>query len=220
MLSFLELLREEGVYSIVMLTLTRDNIDQVLSLGEKLRGLANLFSFNRICPTGRGALLKHLTREQYKRLLEAYVEASKRNPVLGYKDNLLNLVLEREDHRFGGCTGHGCGAAFDFVAILPDGAVHACRKFDSPIGNLNQQTLGEIYDGSEAGRYRRGIPACDGCRLRAVCGGCMGVTPTARETADPACFIQSGELNQTQRTRPRLNPEEGSHLYDSRLKVR
>ena len=29
---------------------------------------------------------------------------------------------------FGGCTGFGCGAAFNFMAVLPDGEVHACRK--------------------------------------------------------------------------------------------
>ena len=50
-----------------------------------------------------------------------------KNPILGYKDNLLNVVLhERGLAPLGGCTGFGCGAAFNFVhTILPDGEVHA-----------------------------------------------------------------------------------------------
>jgi hypothetical protein len=54
---------------------------------------------------------------------------------MGLKDNLLNLVLaEGGEAPFGGCTGNGCGAAFNFVTLLSDGEVHACRKFPSPWG--------------------------------------------------------------------------------------
>lgn len=54
---------------------------------------------------------------------------------MGLKDNLFNLVLaEGGEAPFGGCTGNGCGAAFNFVTLLSDGEVHACRKFPSPLG--------------------------------------------------------------------------------------
>lgn len=47
-ISFLDLLREQRVRAHVMLTLTRDSLDQVLPLGERLRGLAKRFTYNRL----------------------------------------------------------------------------------------------------------------------------------------------------------------------------
>jgi MoaA/NifB/PqqE/SkfB family radical SAM enzyme len=58
---------------------------------------------------------------------------------------------------FGGCTGFGCGAAFNFVAVLADGEVHACRKFPSPIGNVSRQSIAEIYDSEIVECYRSGL---------------------------------------------------------------
>ena len=55
---FLEVLRELDIYSMVMLTLTRDNIDQVLPLGKFLQGKADTFNFNRLSMVGEGAALK------------------------------------------------------------------------------------------------------------------------------------------------------------------
>lgn len=56
-LRFLDVLRELGVYSMVMLTLTEANMDQVLALADRLRGRADLFTFNRLSPMGEGAEL-------------------------------------------------------------------------------------------------------------------------------------------------------------------
>ena len=47
-MDFLPLLREYGISSMVMLTLTEANIDQVLPLAEKLEGVADDFTFNRL----------------------------------------------------------------------------------------------------------------------------------------------------------------------------
>ncbi len=63
--------------------------------------------------------------------------AERTRPFLGRKEGLLNVLrAEARLPRWGGCTGHGCGAAFNFVALLPDGEVHACRKFPSMLGSL------------------------------------------------------------------------------------
>jgi radical SAM protein with 4Fe4S-binding SPASM domain len=95
---------------------------------------------------------------------------------------------------FGGCAGFGCGAAFNFLALLPDGEVHACRKFPSRIGNLAASTLHDIYEGEAARRYRRGSAACRECPIRPVCGGCLAVTHGFGRNIfverDPYCFIE------------------------------
>ena len=193
-LAFLEDLRAMDIFAMVMLTLTRDNLDQVLPLAERLQGLANRFFFNRLSMVGEGANLHTPERQEYREFLDHFLAAAESNPVIGLKDNLINIALERDNKElFGGCAGYGCGAAFNFVALLPDGEVHACRKFPSPIGNINKMSLGEIYDAQQAARYRQGPSACRGCRIRHVCGGCLAVIHSCGldvfTDRDPCCFI-------------------------------
>ena len=193
-LEFLKTARDLGLRTHVMLTLTRANLDQVIPLGEILRLLTCRLTFNRLAQVGEAVDLESPGKEEFVGFLKTYLAARRENPVLGVKDNLLNIVR----HHFRrpldpGCTGFGCGAAFNFVALLPDGEVHACRKFPSPIGNIRQNTLGEIYDSRAAAQYRSGPAACHGCMLRKSCGGCPAVAygqglNTLRDR-DPQCFF-------------------------------
>jgi selenobiotic family peptide radical SAM maturase len=199
--AFLKVLRDLDVFSMVMLTLTKDNIDQVLPLGEKLSDLTDSFNFNRLSMVGEGANLQLPTPSEYEAFLEKYVEAATSNPVLRLKDNLINIVCHKKGlEPFGGCTGYGCGAAFNFIVALSDGQVHACRKFPSPIGNLFEQSIGEIYDSEIAARYRSGCSACRACTIRPICGGCMAIAYShglnVFEERDPYCFIAKSDDSQ------------------------
>ena len=69
-------LKELDVSSSVMLTLTKDNMDQVLPLAERLRDLTDHFTFNRLSPVGEGASLAMPSRDAYPGFLRAYVDAS------------------------------------------------------------------------------------------------------------------------------------------------
>jgi selenobiotic family peptide radical SAM maturase len=193
-IEFLQVLRDLGVYSMVMLTLTEDNIDHVLPLAEMLRELTDSFTFNRLSQVGEGANLQLPSGDQYARFLEQYLEAADANPILCLKDNLINIIVQQRGMKpFGGCTGFGCGAAFNFLTLLADGEVHACRKFPSLIGNIHEQGIADIYDSDIARRYRTGSSACRACSLRPVCGGCMAVTYShgldVFHDRDPYCFI-------------------------------
>lgn len=199
-MTFLGLLHELGIYSMVMLTLTRDNMDQILPLAERLQGKCDLFTFNRLSMVGEGATLRLPEKEDYLRFLEAYLEASDRYSVIALKDNLINILLRRKGaDLFGGCAGYGCGAAFNFMCLLPDGEVHACRKFPSPIGNIHHQTLAEIYDSEPAERYRAGSRSCRSCAIRPVCGGCLAVSHSFGlrifEERDPFCFMDPSQIH-------------------------
>lgn len=194
-MTFLDRLKRKGIYSMVMLTLTRANMNQVLELAEELRDRVDLFTYNRLSMVGEGANLESPLAEEYQEFVRAYLEAKKTNPVLALKDSLINIEREQRGlGLFGGCTGFGCGAAFNFVSLLPDGEVHACRKFPSPIGHIHQQSLAEIYASVAAQGYRRGCEECAPCRLRPACGGCLavaygwGVDPL--KVKDPACFMK------------------------------
>ncbi len=192
-LAFLDVLRELDVYSMVMLTLTRDNMDQVIPLARLLQGKADVFHFNRLALFGEGANLSLPDRNRYRQFLEDYLAAEKDYPVMGIKDNLVNILrYEKGMDLFGGCAGYGCGAAFNFVSLLADGEVHACRKLPSPIGNIYRTSLAEIYDSVQAQRYRLGPSACRGCDIRPACGGCLASTLSSGlnifEDRDPFCF--------------------------------
>lgn len=193
-MEFLSVLRDLGVYSMVMLTLTKDNIDQVLPLAELLRDRADSFTFNRLSQVGEGASLQLPPPDQYARFLEQYLEAAETNPVIRIKDNLFNIILQKRGERpFGGCTGFGCGAAFNFMTLLADGEVHACRKFPSLIGTIHEQGIGDIYDSAIARRYRAGSSACRTCSLQPVCSGCMAIAYShgldVFHDRDPYCFV-------------------------------
>jgi selenobiotic family peptide radical SAM maturase len=197
-IDFLALLRERGVPSQVMLTLTKANVDQVVPLGELLRDRADALTFNRLAPFGQGASLEQVDFDRYALFCREYIGAARSNPVLGLKDSLLSLALmEHGQPTFGGCTGYGCGAAFTFLALLSDGEIHACRKFPSPIGNIFEHGLAAVYDSPLAERYRRGSSACAGCKLLAACSGCPAVTAgnglDPFEDRDPYCWIRDGK---------------------------
>ncbi|RMG73143.1 MAG: selenobiotic family peptide radical SAM maturase [Nitrospirae bacterium] len=192
-IQFLLLLKELGIYSMVMLTLNRDNLTQVIPLTKELDGIVDCFTFNRLSMVGEGASLRLPDRETFKGFLEQYIELSDRSDMVEIKDNLFNIILQRRGRDlFGGCTGFGCGAAFNFVSLLPDGEVHACRKFPSYIGNIFEESLFDIYHSDRAEIYRRGPSECRGCSIRPVCGGCLAVSYSFgldfTRRKDPFCF--------------------------------
>lgn len=194
-LEFLSLLTELGVPNLVMLTLTKDNLNQVIPLAEKLEGITGALTFNRLALFGEGASLAPPHRVEYQSFLRDYVAALPTHPVLALKDNLLNCVFaEQGRDLFGGCTGFGCGAAFNFLSILSDGGVHACRKLPSPLGTILSQSLEDIYNSNLADRYRAGSSACNDCSLRASCGGCLAVTASFGldpfTCKDPYCMMR------------------------------
>ncbi len=193
-LDFLDRLREMDIFTMVMLTLTAANLEQVLPLGALLAGHADFFTFNRLSAVGEGRNLLMPEKDRFASFLKTYEAAVRENNILGLKDNLINIVKKQDGRRlFGGCTGYGCGAAFNFVALLADGEVHACRKFPSPLGNIKTQSLFDIYHQPTAGMYRQGSEACRECNLNPVCRGCLAVTHSCGgdifKDADPYCFL-------------------------------
>ena len=192
-LAFLDGLRSLDIYTMVMLTLTRDNLAQVLPLAELLKDKADFFTFNRLSTVGEGAKLLMPERAAFESFLRKYATAAAKSPKMGLKDNLLNIIRrEKGSAPFGGCTGHGCGAAFNFLALLPDGEVHACRKFPSLVGTIIENSLYDIYHSELAERYRTGSRACRDCSLNVVCRGCLAIAHSRGldvfTDKDPFCF--------------------------------
>jgi selenobiotic family peptide radical SAM maturase len=198
-IGFLKILKDLGVYSMVMLTLTRDNLDQVLPLIQILRGHCDAFFFNRLSLVGRGAELQLPDPDAYSLFLDAYTKIAEDDPMVGLKDNLFNIIKHQTGMKpFGGCTGYGCGAAFNFLVVLSDGEAHACRKFPSKLGNIFEQSLEAIYNSPRASLFRQGCSACFSCDIRPVCGGCLAIAHSfdldVFTQKDPFCFIGSNPI--------------------------
>jgi selenobiotic family peptide radical SAM maturase len=192
--SFLDTLNNKKIKSAVMLTLTKSNINQVLPLAEFLKDKTDCFSFARPASTGLGPVYDAPEREKYKNFIDSYITASMNNPIMGYKENLINIELKKRGMEpYGGCSGFGCGAAFCFLALFPGGDVHACGKINSPLGNIKESTILEIYSSEEARQYRIGPEECASCALRKYCGGCSAVATAfgfdCSKKHDPYCFI-------------------------------
>lgn len=192
-LAFLEELRDLKIFSMVMLTLTRDNLAEVLPLAKLLENRADAFTFNRLSTVGKGAKLLMPKKAAFESFIREYDAAAAKNPQMGLKDNLINIIRqEKKEALFGGCTGNGCGAAFNFLALLADGEVHACRKFPSLVGNITKNSLYDIYRSDLAERYRAGSRACRSCRLNPVCRGCLAIVHSLGldifTEKDPFCF--------------------------------
>ena len=123
-----------------------------------------------------------------------YIDAVENNPIMGLKDNLINILRHEQGIKTtGGCTGFGCGAAFNFLTLLPDGEVHACRKFPSFLGNVFNDSLADIYDSELARQYRAGSASCNSCPIKPSCGGCLANVFSHNldifKDRDPHCFI-------------------------------
>lgn len=190
---FLNLLSELGLPSMVMVNITRNNIDQIIPLAELLEGVTGTITFKRPPDAGRLNQIRLTSKEEYRTFLQQYLAAIPSHPVLASKDNLLNIINEEQGKSlFGGCTGFGCGAAFNFISIRANGEVHACNNYPSPIGNILVEGLEDIYNSATAQRYREGSSACNDCKLKPVCGGCPAVTANLGydplTTKDPYCF--------------------------------
>ena len=192
-MEFLDLLKQYNIPSAVMLTLHKENLREVLPLVRELEGRTDAFNFTRLSQVGEGAALMQIAPGEYKAILEEYLAYAESSPIAAYKENLINLIRwERGEQTTTGCTGSGCGIAFDGIVLLPDGEVHGCRKVPSRMGNLWEETLEEIYFSPASAALRRGMKACDGCPIRPICGGCIAastLSPTGyADTVDPCCW--------------------------------
>lgn len=191
-LKFLKILKDFEVPSGVMMTVHEKNLDELIPLAKSLEGMVDVFSFNRLSLFGEGKKLSPSEKERFFLVLEEYLNLSEELPYLSLKDNFFNyLLFQKEKPLCGGCTGFGCGAAFNFLCLLPNGEVHACRKFPSPLGNILEQSLSEIYHSERAKLYRIGPKSCQGCVLYGVCRGCLAVISSFRldptKDIDPYC---------------------------------
>lgn len=175
-------LESHGIQTLVNMTVSRMNLDQVLPLIEYLAYHTELsrFDFVRLVPMGRATSDQMVTSLEYRVMLlkvlrlEEKIKADGRKLVIGKKDHLWKLLYHEADRLRIDMSdmANGCGMAYRHLTIVENGDIYLCRKLPVKIGNLVQDDLATIYENNDtvtevlSNEY---VVGCQTCELKNVC---------------------------------------------------
>ncbi len=184
-----------------MSTVSKANVKEIPLLIKHIVGLkVKSYAFARYCPT-HNDIEDMFTPMEYRSFLDSmwkiyskYVDSGV-NFVL--KDHLWQLYL-MEEGLFDpvdteGIIVAGCGLGISHLSVLADGTVMACRRFNSPVGKVPEQSFSDIFFNQKMNEYRdySTLEKCKDCNLLNYYRGCMAVAygVNRRHTApDPQCW--------------------------------
>ncbi len=207
----IKLLVECKMRAVVMYTLSKKNSGDLLDAMRLVDKLGvGAFAFARLSSSpGIAAKISPaeamLTPLGYRDLLlrvqdlVAELKAKGSKTTFTLKDHLWTLLMY-EQGKFhpsvnpDGQVVSGCHIGARDVAILADGTVFACRRFNSPIGKVPDQSILEIFTSERMDQYRdiAKFEACSKCPLLCYCRGCPAVSFGASGgnffAPDPQCW--------------------------------
>jgi radical SAM protein with 4Fe4S-binding SPASM domain len=180
----LKILIEAGIPSIVSMTITKENVDDVFPLAELLTKIGvRIFWVRRLVPWGKGAQLINslLTPKElsdlYRNIEEFEKDLIERGSILRIPPACENSFL-RNDSR----EGEYCAVlAGRILALLPNGDVYPCRRLPIKVGNILENSFEEIYYSDKMKELRditKASPYCrENCSLFNNCfGGAKCIT--------------------------------------------
>jgi radical SAM/SPASM domain protein of ACGX system len=197
-------IRKAGIKCAIMSTVSNVNIDEMEDVVDLVvNNKVDIFAFGRYCPTSEEktcgieplAYRDFLDRiwKKYERYREQGV-----NTYFNLKDHLWTLYLYEKgifqipkdadpDMIYDGCHCANC-----HMTILPNGDVYACRRFESRVGNVFEESLADIFvEKEEIYRDFDKFEKCSKCELRGFCRGCPAVTYGTTGSfygTDPQCW--------------------------------
>ncbi|WP_415980103.1 radical SAM/SPASM domain protein, ACGX system [Faecalicoccus pleomorphus] len=200
-LSKISIINASGMKSSIMTTVSKLNIDDIPALVEVVHNYrVNSFGFNRYCPS-LGDANSLPTAKEYKKFLDKmwreFEKYSDSDTHFILKDHLWKLFLY-EKNLFN--TNYkeniildGCHCGITHMTVLPDGKVYACRRSDTLVGYVPQQSLYDIFLGKEMDEYRKYdyFEKCTKCELLRFCRGCPSVAKCVNGSfysSDPQCW--------------------------------
>ena len=109
--------------------------------------------------------------------------------LLEWEQGTLKIPTDANPHAF----HDGCHCGRGHLTILPTGIVYACRRMESPVGDIARESLASIYLGKRMDAYRdiSGYEKCATCPLHGWCRGCPAVAfgyTGDRYAPDPQCW--------------------------------
>jgi radical SAM/SPASM domain protein of ACGX system len=196
-------LHRAGIRCAIMTTVSGTNISEIPDIIDLVvKNKVEVFAFGRYCPTSFEKST-HIEPTEYRdfldRIWQKYIEYKDCSTTFNLKDHLWTLYLYEKglfkipedadaDTIYDGCHCGDC-----HITILPTGQVLACRRFDSPIGNIFDEHIYDIYNGDKMNCYRcfEKFKKCTKCELLRFCRGCPAVAYGYTHdfyAADPQCW--------------------------------
>ena len=201
-----EHLLDAGIAVTLNVTLSEVNeafFPDMVSLAADL-GVRRL-GFSRLVPYGRGLSLlqsmlgKEKLKEVYERIFSISVpgiEIVTGDPVAA------QLGSETTGYDGDAPASGGCAAGVSGITVLPDGTITPCRRLGIPIGNIQRDSLRQIWATSPVLDALRDKEAYKGkcriCKRWSECRGCRAIAYAYALSRgrndfleeDPQCFIE------------------------------
>ena len=188
----------------IMTTVSKTNIEEIPELVDiVVKHKVNNFAFARYCPNPEDFDLI-VSPKEYRNLMEKmwkkYEQYKDCNTRFALKDHLWKLFLY-EKGMFDISTiknpedliVDGCHCGITHITTLADGKVYACRRSETPVGKVPEQSLYEIFHSDAMDRYRQydKFEYCSKCELKNFCRGCPSVAKCLTGSfyaKDPQCW--------------------------------
>lgn len=186
--SAIRILQDSGFPPIVMMTVSRRNITDVIPLHEYMTSIgARTLGLDRFSPQGSGNDDSKMvvSTNEWSELCQRVVEWRDKN------DWLHTGLIRPLWHQAADCTGGMCSVGLSGLAVLPNGDVLLCRRLPIVVGSAAESTLLDIWTSSSLDVWRDpSSTACSFCADHGVCRGCRAMAYAVTGNAfaiDPHC---------------------------------
>lgn len=197
-IQFLRKCKSLDIKSFIMMNVTKDNISQIIPLYERLSKLEAppfSFAFARVATIGNaktnGIESYEMKPLDYKEIFKQLDELQKDSPVkITMKDPLWSLYLYEQEKlkAYEEIFHGGCGMGISLYSIDVDGTITPCRRYPEKLGNIEKNTLNDIYFNSDLmQKYRdpENFGECKNCEIFYHCRGCPAISNMLK---DPQCW--------------------------------
>lgn len=180
-------LQRAGIMVAIMATVSKWNSKEIPTLIDVVvKHKADIFAFARYCPDAHSKEIC-CSPEEYKELLEQcwdkFEQYKGGQTYFNLKDHLWMLfkyekgLFNPADYPDDDTVYDGCNCGNCHFTILSDGAVYACRRMESKVGNALTDDLYDLFTGEEMDKYRvyEKFKKCSQCELLRFCRGCPAV---------------------------------------------
>lgn len=200
-LKALDVLHLANIRSMIMMTISlinyKDAPDVAKLCAEKMVGN---FAFARYCPT-HGDVEFNMSPTAYREFLsimwDTYSHLINSDTKFTLKDHLwVPFLYEKGLYKLNqkqGIVFDGCNCGIAHMTLLPNGAIYACRRFESKVGNVYLDDLKPVFLSAEMEKYRNisNLSGCKTCELLYYCRGCHAVSAGTTGDffdKDPQCW--------------------------------
>lgn len=184
----LEILHDAGINTIVAMTISKLNCDELIPLYEYLssKTFVDCFGFDRMIPVGNGEKIRSeiFSPEDYRQFLfniYKYEIFRGTDLTISKKEQLWKLLflelglLDPIDKTKKNHFVTGCSAGTGFVSVLADGTILLCSKLSLAAGKYPEKNFRDIFINNDVTKMLRQhdrYENCSSCSANIVCRGC------------------------------------------------